>query len=163
MCTLGTAPPHRPSSLSVFLVCSGHGMASLQQDILGCLAAINTGGGSSGAAHGAAGGAGVFPLAWLLLDLEQLLPPNSSLASKLRSDELQLCKELDMANRSSERAARRAAALLDRSRQLQHAAAGRPALPHHRHAQPVRCSAGDPWHQGGWRCRPHMPSHVGSV
>ena len=86
-------------------------MATLQEDILACLDDLA----GSGASHGSGGGGegGDYPRAWLLLDLQQLLPANSDLAIKLRANEGQLCRELEAADRDERQAHRMASRLLE--------------------------------------------------
>lgn len=86
-------------------------MAGLAEDILACLQQLAPDAGSGGG-DGGGDSAGGWPLAWLLLDLQQLLPPNSRLALKLRSDIVQLAREMEAADRDPQLACRRAAALL---------------------------------------------------
>ena len=88
-------------------------MAGLVDDILACLEELApdavSGGGSGGGSGGSDGG---WPLAWLLLDLQQLLPPNSSMAQKQRSDIGQLARTMEAADRDEQKACRHASALL---------------------------------------------------
>lgn len=91
-------------------------MAGLEEDILACLEELAPGNGSGGGGDSGGGGGGSsgadWPLAWLLLDLQQLLPPNSSLAQKLRSDVGQLAREMEAADGDAQLACRRAGTLL---------------------------------------------------
>ncbi|KAL4425304.1 hypothetical protein ABPG75_009320 [Micractinium tetrahymenae] len=106
-------------------------MASgLEDDIRSCLDALgassattatasrtaaSAGDGSNGSSSsGKAGAPAVtgYPTAWLLLDLQQLLPAGHSLACKLQGDEAQFCKQLEAAERSPHKASRLAAAML---------------------------------------------------
>lgn len=93
-------------------------MSALQEDILACLEDLaGSGSGndsqSSGGGGGGAGEEGDYPRAWLLLDLQQLLPGNSALAIKLRANEGQLCRELEAAGRDAQQAYRMASRLLE--------------------------------------------------
>ena len=81
-------------------------MSALQEDILACLEDLaGSGSGNDSQSSGGGGGAGEegdYPRAWLLLDLQQLLPRNSALAIKLRANEGQLCRELEAAGRDAQ-------------------------------------------------------------
>ncbi|KAL4444264.1 hypothetical protein ABPG75_012001 [Micractinium tetrahymenae] len=87
-------------------------MAGLVDDILACLQgagggeheAPSCGGGeheapSCGGGRAGSGTGGGYPIPWLLCDLRELLPPDSRLEARLRSDETDLCKQLDLASR----------------------------------------------------------------
>lgn len=93
----------------------------LIDDILQCLdelAAAEIGKSSSGGAGGgdagggSSGGGSRWPQAWLLLDLQQLLPPNSSLSQPLHSNIGQLAWHMEEAGRDAQFACHRAGALL---------------------------------------------------
>lgn len=69
-------------------------------------------GGAGGGSDPSADTTGAYPLPWLLLDLEQLLPPGCSLARNLQRDNAQLCRELDAAGTDPQVASHLAARLL---------------------------------------------------
>lgn len=57
---------------------------------------------------------GAYPLPWLLLDLEQLLPPGCQLAQWLQADDARLCRRLEAAQDDRQQACRMAAVMLVR-------------------------------------------------